>query len=99
MPVTLLLDGQGFYQACLDRIVFTARHNDGNRLGRILGRLDQLIPPVTTIISTLRRTSRQQVEGRDRLLLRVLYSMAMFRPSMWPTPAQRQPNCSLARID
>ena len=29
--------------ACLDRIGRRAHHNDGNRLGRILGRLDQRV--------------------------------------------------------
>ena len=32
--------GKAFNQACLDRIEPSAHHNDGNRLGRILGRPD-----------------------------------------------------------
>ena len=39
MPVTLPPGlGKAFNQAGLDRIGAQARHNDGNRLGRILGR-------------------------------------------------------------
>ena len=45
MPVTLPPgSGKAFNEACLDRIAPTARHNDGNRLGRILGRPDQPDP-------------------------------------------------------
>ena len=36
--------GEAFNQACLDRIGPHARHNNGNRLGRILGRLDRYDP-------------------------------------------------------
>src|SRR5439155_19339303 len=36
--------GKAFNQACLDRIGPSAGHNDGNRLGRILGRLDWRTP-------------------------------------------------------
>jgi hypothetical protein len=32
--------GKAFNEACLDRIRRGARHHDGDRLGRILGRLD-----------------------------------------------------------
>ena len=36
--------GKAFNYACLDRIGPTARHNDGNRLGRILGCPDRRDP-------------------------------------------------------
>ena len=36
--------GKAFNQACRDRIGPKAHHNDGNRLGRILGRLDRPLP-------------------------------------------------------
>ena len=42
----------------------TARHNDGNRLGRIHGRPDPRgPPPATTTMSTLRRTSSAASSG------------------------------------
>ena len=36
--------GKGINEACLDRIEPTARHNNGNRLGRIHGRPDRRVP-------------------------------------------------------
>src|SRR5882724_11037366 len=36
--------GKTFNQACLDRIEPLARHNDGNRLGRVLGRPERQDP-------------------------------------------------------
>ena len=44
-PVTLPPGwGKGFNEGCRDRIDPSAHHNDGNRLGRILGRQDQRVP-------------------------------------------------------
>src|SRR5262249_26483353 len=36
--------GKAFNQACFDRVVSNARHDDRNRLGRILGRSGQYDP-------------------------------------------------------
>ena len=36
--------GKAFNKTCLDRIRPGARHNDGNRLGSILGRPDRTVP-------------------------------------------------------
>ena len=44
MPVTFPPGRAAFNNACLDRIGPSARHNDGNRLGRIHGRPDRYIP-------------------------------------------------------
>ena len=45
MPVTLPPGmGKAFNKTCLDRVGPSARHNDGNRLGRIHGRPDHPAP-------------------------------------------------------
>ena len=69
-----------------------ARHNDGNRLGRILRR-QRRAPPETTIRSTLRRTRSAASSGsRSRFSSANRYSMAMFCPFYVAKLAQRLPN-------
>ena len=41
----------------------SSHNNDGNRLGRILGRQDPLFAPAATMISTLSRTSSAASSG------------------------------------
>ena len=55
--------------ACHDRIDPSARHNDRNRLGRILGRPDHRVPASGYDDINLERAARPQAQGPDRVSL------------------------------
>ena len=95
MPVTLPPgSGKAFNEACLDRIKPTTRHNDGNRLGRILSRPDQPVPScyhddINLETHQLGRKLREPID----LPLRISVFGGDVLSFYVATLAQSQPNC------
>ena len=86
--------GKAFNYACLDRIVPGAGHNDGNRLGRILDRLDIYGPSsyhddINLETHQLDRKLREPIE----LPLRISVLDGDVLSVYVTTLAQSQPNC------
>ena len=81
--------------------VTRARHNDGDRLSRILRSRDPVgDPPAVTMISTLRRTSSAASRGaRSGFPSAYRYSMAMFCPLDVAKLAREPAGSASARVE
>jgi hypothetical protein len=86
--------GKAFNYASLDRIGPTARHNDGNRLGRALGRPDQVVPSCNhDDIDLETRQLGRKLRKPIKLPLRISVLGGNVLSFYVAELAQSQPNC------